>query len=153
VTDPASTPAGYSGTPLPRKLGIKPEDRVILVGAPARFDLGPLPPGARVEPVSDAATVAAGAADVTVVFCRDRATLVASFGPLKLALAPSASLWVAWPKRAAKVPTDLDESFVRAHGLACGLVDVKVCAVDQTWSGLKFVYRLADRATVSSTQA
>ena len=153
MTDPASAPAGYSGTPLPRKLGVKPEHRVVLVGAPTGFDLGPLPPGAHVEPVPAGATVPAGAADVTVVFCPDRATLVASFGPLKLALAPSASLWVAWQKKAARVPTDLDESFVREHGLACGLVDVKVCAMDRTWSGLKFVYRLADRASVSSTQA
>jgi len=152
VTEPA-TPAGYSGTPLARKLGIKAEQRAVLFGAPAGFDVGPLPPGAAIDciPVSEVDAAAPG--DVTVIFCPDRATLVSTFGPLMLKLEPSAGLWVAWPKRAAKVATDLDESLVREHGLACGLVDVKVCAVDQTWSGLKFVYRLADRANASRTQA
>jgi len=125
----------------------------VLFGAPAGLAVGPLPAGATVArlPVSRADSAAPG--DVTVIFCPDRATLVALFGPLKSKLEPSASLWVAWPKKAAKVDTDLDEAFVRAHGLGCGLVDVKVCAVDQTWSGLKFVYRLADRPNVSRTHA
>jgi len=152
VTVPPS-PSGYSGTPLPRKLGIKAEQRAVLFGAPAGLSVGPLPAGATVArvPVSRADSLAPG--DVTVIFCPNRATLVTAFGPLKSKLDWSASLWVAWPKKAAKLDTDLDESFVREHGLACGLVDVKVCAVDQTWSGLKFVYRVADRANVSSTQA
>jgi hypothetical protein len=143
-----SDQAGYSGTPLPRKLGINPEHRVLLVEAPTGFDLGPLPPGATVshEPSS-------GPADITLVFCRDRASLIRWFAPLKAQLAPAAALWIAWPKKAAKIQTDLDEQFVREHGLAGGLVDVKICAVDQVWSGLKFVYRLSDRAGLSESGA
>ncbi len=140
VTDQTS---GYSGTPLPRKLGIKPEHRVLLVHAPDGFDLGALPPGVTVIrtdrlPVDEPA-------DVTLVFCRDRATLVRWFAPLKATLPPAAALWVAWPKKAAKIPTDVGERVVHEHGLASGLVDVKVCAVDQTWSAFKFVHRLVDR--------
>jgi hypothetical protein len=150
-----SEPAGYSGTPLPRKLGIKPEHRVQLVCAPAGFDLGPLPTGASVRRVPAHGLSRGGPepADVSLLFCRDRATLTQWFGPLKAQLPVAAALWVAWPKKAAKTGTDLDEQFVREHGLAAGLVDVKICAVDQVWSGLKFVYRLSDRPSVSKTQA
>jgi hypothetical protein len=150
-----SEPAGYSGTPLPRKLGVKPEHQVQLVGAPAGFDLGPLPAGATVARVSGAppGQPPSAAADVTLVFCPDRATLTAWLRPLQADLPAAASLWVAWPKKAAKTGTDLDEQFVREYGLAAGLVDVKVCAVDAVWSGLKFVYRLSDRPKVSKTQA
>ena len=153
MSDQSGGPAGYSGTPLPRKLGIKPEHRVVLVAAPAGLDLGPLPPGVRVSRVGAHQRPAAAGADVSVVFCPDQAALARWFGPLKATLPPSASLWVAWPKKAARIPTDLDETLVREHGLAGGLVDVKICAVDQTWSALKFVYRLTDRPSVSSTQA
>jgi hypothetical protein len=153
VSHPSGGPAGYSGTPLARKLGIKPEHRVVLVAAPAGFDLGPLPPGVRVSRVGPHGAPPATGADVTVVFCQDRATLARWFGSLKANLPPAASLWVAWPKKAAKIPTDLDEALVREHGLAGGLVDVKICAVDQTWSGLKFLYRLGERPNASRTQA
>ena len=150
----AGEPSGYSGTPLPRKLGVKPEHRVLLVGAPDGFALAGLPPGVSVTArlACSEEPVPPGGHDVTVAFCADRAALELCFGPLKAALSPAASLWVAWPKKAAKVPTDLDEAAVREHGLAGGLVDVKICAIDRTWSGLKFVYRLADRSSVSSTQ-
>ena len=144
--------AGYSGTPLPRKLGIKDGHRVLLAAAPHGFDLGPLPSG--VELVSgEPSRPAREPFDVVLDFCRDRNELVASFAPLAAQLGPSSSLWVAWPKKASKVPTDLDENVVRDHGLEVGLVDVKVAAVDEVWSGLKFVYRLSDRAKVSSTHA
>ena len=136
-----SGPAGYSGTPLPRKLGIADGSRVLLDGAPDGFAdiLGALPPGAELvdgpgEPL-----------DVVVAFCRDAVELARRFEPLAARLAPAGGLWVAWPKRSSGVETDLHESAVREHGLACGLVDNKVCAIDATWSGLRFVRRLRDR--------
>ena len=91
--------------------------------------------------------------DVELVFCPDRAALEDWFEPLMASLGPASSLWVAWPKKASKVATDLDENGVRDHGLTAGLVDVKICAIDAVWSGLKFVYRRSDRPTASSTQA
>jgi hypothetical protein len=144
-----SEPAGYSGTPLPRKLGIKAEQHVRLVGAPDSFDLGELPAGVTVSRADEPS----GWPDVTLLFCRDRATLERWFGPLKAELAASGTLWVAWQKKASKVPTGLGEHGVREHGLAGGLVDVKICAIDAVWSGIKFVYRLSDRPNVSRTQA
>jgi hypothetical protein len=132
--------AGYSGTPLPRKLGIKPGHRVLLAGAPAGFDLGPLP---AVE-VHRRAT-GSRTHDVVVLFAPDRRALEKRFGPLTKRLVENGGLWVAWPKRSSGVPTDLDENAVRSHGLATGLVDNKVCALDSTWSALRFVVRLRDR--------
>ncbi len=135
-----SEPVGYSGTPLPKKLGIKAAARVLLVDAPDGFDLGPLPGGVALhrrpgrEPY-----------DVVVAFCPDSTALHARFGALARRLSTAGALWIAWPKRASGVPTDLTENVVRDVGLAAGLVDVKVAAVDQTWGGLKFVVRLRDR--------
>jgi hypothetical protein len=83
--------------------------------------------------------------DVVVLFAPNRAALVRGFAPAARSLSPAGMLWVAWPKAAAKVATDLDENVVREHGLAAGLVDVKVCAITDVWSGLKFVRRVADR--------
>ena len=133
--------AGYSGTPLPRKLGIRDGSRVLLVAAPGDFadTLGELPPGTEL--------LAAGASDldVVVVFVLELAALRAQFAPLAAALQPAGGLWVAWPKRSSGVATDLTENVVRDHGLEAGLVDNKVCAIDATWSGLRFVWRLRDR--------
>jgi hypothetical protein len=134
------TSAGYSGTPLPRKLGIKPESRVLLAGAPDGFDPGELPAGAVLH-----RRPGAGAYDVVLVFCPDMATLRNRFGSLAQQLTPAGALWIAWPKKASGVRTDLTENVVRDHGLAEGLVDVKVAAIDATWAGLKFVVRLRDR--------
>ena len=133
--------AGYSGTPLPKKLCIKEGARVALVGAPEDFAsvLGALPAGAGFVPPSREGL------DVVLLFARSRAELVRRFEGLAARIAPDGSLWVAWPKRASGVETDLAEPYVRQHGLDAGLVDVKVCAVNETWSGLRFVYRLADR--------
>jgi hypothetical protein len=133
--------AGYSGTPLPKKLCIKEGARVALVSAPADFEsvLGALPEGARFVPASRKGL------DVVLLFARSRAELVRRFESLAARIAPDGSLWVAWPKRASGVETDLAEPYVRQHGLDVGLVDVKVCAVDETWSGLRFIYRLKDR--------
>lgn len=134
------TTAGYSSTPLHRKLGVKPGSRVLLSAAPPGFALDHTPSDAVVH------TRAAGSPyDVIVAFCPDRARLDRRFAPLSGRLTTAGALWVAWPKRASGVDTDLDENVVRDVGLAEGLVDVKVIAIDDTWSGLKFVRRLRDR--------
>jgi hypothetical protein len=134
--------AGYSGTPLPKKLGIKDDHRIALLNAPDDFDrtLGQLPPGVSVE--SEARN---GSFDVMVFFTSKRAELQRRFAGLAKRLTPAGGLWIAWPKRASGVPTDLTEDTVRDVGLEAGLVDNKVCAVDDTWSGLRFVFRLQDR--------
>jgi hypothetical protein len=133
--------AGYSGTSLPRKLGIKPGSRVALHRAPAGFDqtLGALP-----EDVQIRREVRAGH-DVIVAFFSRRSELASSLPRLRAALDTAGGLWIAWPKRASGVDTDITENVVREMGLGAGLVDNKVCAIDQTWSGLRFVYRLRDR--------
>lgn len=135
--------AGYSGTPLPRKLGIRSGHRLALLHAPAGFDgtLGELPPDVAV------ARDAGGGErlDVVVLFVGWEAELRERFAPAAERLTPAGGLWIAWPKRASGVPTDLAESVVREVGLAAGLVDNKVCAIDEVWSGLRFVRRLADR--------
>ncbi len=130
---------GYSGTPLVRKLGIKPDARVQYVGAPKEFAalVGPLPDGARL--------LSAGTLDFGIVFVKKMADLARKFVALRDRLETNGMLWVAWPKRASGVETDVSENAVRAYGLDAGLVDVKVCAIDDTWSGLKFVRRLKDR--------
>ena len=130
---------GYSGTPLVRKLGIKAGTRIQFVSAPKDFRelVGPLPEGAR--PHND------GTLDFAIVFVRKMADLAARFPALRDRLESNGMLWVAWPKRTSGVETDLAEGAVRDYGLAAGLVDVKVCAIDDIWSGLKFVRRLKDR--------
>lgn len=133
--------AGYSGNPLPQKLGIKEGARVALVRAPEGFEreLKPLPDGVRLR------TQARGSHDVVLFFATRLAELERRFDSLARAVEPAGGLWIAWPKRTAGVATDLREGIVRDTGLAHGLVDNKVCAVDDTWSGLRFVYRVADR--------
>jgi hypothetical protein len=132
-------PAGYSGTPLPKKLGIKPGHRVLLLSAPEPFELGELPDGVTVG------RAARGKADVIVSFHTTRADLARRMPTLRRAMEPAAGLWIAWPKRASKVPTDLTEDVVRALALANVLVDNKVAALDEKWSGLRLVIRLRDR--------
>jgi len=134
------TTAGYSGTPLVRKLGIKHDSRVLLAAAPAEFEIPDLPWSATVHTRPGRA-----AYDVIVAFCPDLARLRKRFVPLSERLTTAGALWVAWPKRASGVASDLDDNVVRAFGLDAGLVDVKVVAVDETWSGIKFVRRLRDR--------
>jgi len=131
--------SGYSGTPLPKKLGIKPGHRVLLLSAPEHFALGDLP---------DDVTVVrrlSGKADVLVSFHTERADLAKRMPKLREAMEPAAGLWIAWPKRASKVPTDLTEDVVRDLALENVLVDNKVAALDETWSGLRLVIRLRDR--------
>jgi hypothetical protein len=133
--------SGYSGTPLPRKLGIKPDARLALLGAPANFDrtLGAVPDGVSVR------TQARGRSDVIVFFVTRRAELARRFSALARALEPDGGLWIAWPKKSSGVATDLVFEVVQRVGLDAGLVDNKVCAIDEVWSGLRFVYRVADR--------
>lgn len=138
---PAGTSAGYSGTPLPQKLGIKAGFRCVFVGAPRDFakTLGRLP---------DDVTVLArpgGDLDLVVLFSKSRTDAARRFDVLKKKLTPAGMLWVAWPKKASGVATDLSDGAVRELGLAGGLVDNKTCAIDETWSGLRFVVRLEDR--------
>jgi len=133
--------AGYSGTPLIKKLGIKPGNAVLILEAPKGYakTLGPLPEGAV------AAKTPKPGLDFIHLFTTKRADLERRFGALQKALAPAGMLWVSWPKKSSGVPTDVTEDVVREVALARGLVDVKVCAVDDTWSGLKLVRRVKDR--------
>ena len=134
--------AGYSGTPLPRKLGIKPGHRVLALGAPDGFADGTL--GELPEAVS-LRTTARGTADVIVSFHDRRAELARRMPRLRELMEPGAGLWIAWPKRSSGVDTDLTEDVVRELALANRLVDNTVCAIDETWSGLRLVIRLRDR--------
>lgn len=136
-----STSSGYSGTPLARKLGIKEGSRVTIVGAPGGFAdlLDPIPDGVRI------ARRLGRDADVIVAFHTKRAVLERRFDRLRAAMHDAGGLWIAWPKRASGVVTDITEDVVRDVALAKGLVDNKVCAIDATWSGLRMVVRVKDR--------
>lgn len=132
-------PAGYSGTPLSKKLGIKPGHRVGLISAPADFELEGLPEDVRLL------RRAQGSFDVIVFFTQRAADLERRLPRLKQLLVPNGGLWIGWPKKSSGVATDLDFNVVQHTGLELGLVDNKICAIDETWSGLRFVYRLKDR--------
>lgn len=132
-------PTGYSKTPLVRKLGIKPGNKILILNAPSHYLelIGQLPPGATV--VDEAA---GGELPFIHLFAKD---LIEYFPMAKDRLDKSGMLWVSWIKKSSKLETDISESDVRNLGLEIGLVDVKICAVDQDWSGLKFMYRKQDR--------
>ena len=134
--------AGYSGTPLIKKIGIKEGFRVALVNSPNGFkkELGPLPDKAKFAPVVTSSL------DLIVLFVNSEAGLEKQFVSLTTNLVANGMLWVAWPKKSSGVATDLSFTNVQRIGLDAGLVDVKICAVNDVWSGLKFVYRLKDRA-------
>lgn len=127
--------AGYSGTPLEKKLGIKPGHRVLLLNAPEGFELAH-------EPVVTRAT---GLADVILSFHTERKDLEPRIPVLRTKMEQHAGLWIAWPKKASKRPTDITEDVVREIALSHRLVDNKVCAIDETWSGLRLVIRVKDR--------
>jgi hypothetical protein len=137
----ATASAGYSGTPLARKLGIAAGSRVVAVNAPEGDAdwLAPLPEGVRFE------TRVSAAVDVVHVFIDRRAELQRQLDSLRGRIAPAAAVWVSWPKKASKVPTDVTEDTIRELALPIGFVDVKVCAVNEVWSGLKLVIRKALR--------
>ena len=135
--------AGYSGTPLAKKLGIREGARVATLGAPGHVTtlLEPLPRGVRIRPDLRGS----GPFDVLIVFVRSERELDDRLERARARLETAGGLWVAWPKQSSPLASELRESDVRAHGLATGLVDNKVCAIDQDWSGLRFVVRLRDR--------
>ncbi len=129
--------SGYSNTPLARKLGFKPGQRALFVDAPGDFAelLGELPDGVRIL------ARAADGLDVVLLFVRERRELQRRLPGLHARIAADGMIWVAWPKRASKLQTDMTEDVVREIALPRGLVDIKVCAIDETWSGLKLVIR------------
>ena len=133
--------AGYSGTPLPKKLGLKEKQRVALINEPASFQkqLGKLPDDTVIVEKLSAPL------DLVVLFVDREKLLAKQFPALAKKLSSNGMIWVAWPKKSSGVPTDLTFNNVQRIGLDCGLVDVKICAVDEVWSGLKFVIRLKDR--------
>lgn len=139
MTTPPQT--GYSGTPLAKKLGYKPACRAVALGAPADYLtlLEPLPASVRFGRHADDQT------DLVHLFVTERAALAAHLTALRQTLKPEAAVWVSWPKKAAKVPTDITEDTIRQVALSLGFVDIKVCAVSAVWSGLKLVVRKALR--------
>ncbi|HEX6433868.1 MAG TPA: DUF3052 domain-containing protein [Gemmatimonadales bacterium] len=134
--------SGYSQKPLSQKLGIKPGMRIVALGAPGSYVslLGDLPPGASVHSRLSASS------PFIHRFVSRREELQADFSRLARSLADDGALWISWPKKTSGVATDLNENLVRDMGLPLGLVDVKVCAVDEVWSGLKFVRRVENRS-------
>ena len=136
--------AGYSGTPLPKKLGIKERSRIALINAPKDFahELGALPPSAEIV------TRVTKPLNIVLLFVLTERTLLRDFEKLAKKLASNGMIWVAWPKKSSGVATDLSFDRVQRIGLDSGLVDVKICAIDDVWSGLKFVIRLKDRASL-----
>ncbi len=136
--DRPSGPGGYSGTPLPVKLGIRAGQAVAALGAPAGFaDSLAAQAGVEIRPDLDGGALF----DVIVFFSPWRARLETELGQLREHMAPACGLWIAWPKRAARVPTDMSDTAVREIALPTGLVDNKVCAIDATWTGLRLVIR------------
>ncbi|HEY2705781.1 MAG TPA: DUF3052 family protein [Candidatus Dormibacteraeota bacterium] len=133
--------AGYSGTPLARKLGIRPGASVAVVDAPAGWAIPELPDGVVVE------AELAGAHDVVLAFLRERKLLVERLPALREAIHREGSLWIAWPRRAGGHVSDITENRLREDILPCGLVDTKVAALDEDWSGLRFVWRRRLRAS------
>jgi hypothetical protein len=129
---------GYSGTPLPKKLGIKAGFRVQLANAPAEVR-------AELREALAECEIKRDTLDFAMTFSKSRGELAKDFSRVAKLLAPAGMLWVSWPKKSSGVATDLDENVVRGIGLDAGLVDVKVCAVTEVWSGLKFVRRVKDR--------
>jgi hypothetical protein len=131
----------YSGTPLPKKLGIRDGSRVLLVDAPDGFEqlLTPMPDGARLM------KRATRGLDVAVLFATERAGLIRGFDELAVSIDTAGRLWVAWPKKASKVPTDIDFEFAQGIGLDAGLVDNKSASITDVFQGLQFVYRVKDR--------
>jgi hypothetical protein len=133
--------AGYSGTPLAKKLGIKPGSNVFVAGTPIAYDqlLDPLPDDVNVQATIDSST------DVVHLFSTSMAELADALNRSLQHLRPDAALWVSWPKKASRVPTDVTEDAIRDLALPLGLVDIKVCAVNDVWSGLKLVVRKENR--------
>ena len=143
----AEMPAGYSGTPLAKKLGIKEGHVVLALGAPADYEelLEGLPDDVSIEKAGSAGEGDDRRYDVIHAFSKERAWLEAALPTLRGRIVWNGAIWASWPKKASKVPTDVTEDVVRGLALQNGLVDVKVCAVDDVWSGLKLVIPVKDR--------
>ena len=137
--------AGYSGTPLAQKIGIKEGSRVALVNAPKDFQFEPKELPENVEFLKPAGK----SFDIILFFVTTEQSLAKDFSKLAAKLTANGMIWIAWPKKSSAVATDLSFERVQRIGLDAGLVDVKICAVDETWSGLKFVYRLKDRPSLN----
>jgi hypothetical protein len=137
--------AGYSGTPLAKKIGIKEGSRVALVNAPKDFQFEPKELPDNVEFVKPTAK----SLDIILFFITTERALAKDFSKLAARLTANGMIWIAWPKKSSGVTTDLSFERVQRIGLDAGLVDVKICAVDEVWSGLKFVYRLKDRPSLN----
>ena len=133
--------AGYSGTPLPKQLGVKENQRIALINQPANFEkeLGALPATTTIVEKLTAPL------DLVMLFVDSEKTLAKQFPSVAKKLSSNGMIWVAWPKKTSGVPTDLAFGCVQRIGLDCGLVDVKICAINEVWSGLKFVIRVKDR--------
>ena len=140
--------AGYSGTLLTKKLGIKEESRVAFINAPTGFrkTLGLMPAKSKIVSQTEENL------DLILLFVKRESQLAKAFAPLAAHLQPAGMLWIAWPKKSSGVATDLAFTNVQRIGLEAGLVDTKICAVDETWSGLKFVFRLKDRPRVAQAK-
>lgn len=138
---PSPAPAGYSGTPLPKKLGLEAPLELLVEGAPDDYPrwLGDLPAGVSLV------TRAPRPLAAVHIFCTERAALAKRLAALRRDLEPAGFVWVSWPKKASKVPTDVTEDAIRALALPLGFVDVKVCAISDVWSGLKLVIRVTER--------
>jgi len=130
-------PTGYSGTPLPKKLGFKDTTHLLVIGQPTNYEqlLGEIPPGLKRDPKITKST------DLVHVFVTERQELIAHLEGLRKSLEPKASVWVSWPKKSSKVQTDVTEDTIREVALPLGFVDIKVCAVSDVWSGLKLAVR------------
>ena len=137
--------AGYSGTPLAKKIGIKEGFRIALVNAPKDFQFEPKELPDDVEFIKQTSK----SLDIILFFVTTERALIRDFAKLSARLTANGMIWIAWPKKSSGVPTDLSFERVQRIGLDAGLVDVKICAIDETWSGLKFVYRLKDRLTLN----
>ena len=137
----ADIPAGYSGKPLIIKLGIKPGFTICLINPPDNYFriLGELPKRVNIK------KKLSGESDFIHFFTGNKKQYISKIPTLKKHFAKNGMLWISWPKKSSKIPTDLNENIIRACALENGLVDVKVCAIDKNWSGLKLVYRLKDR--------
>lgn len=135
-------PAGYSGTPLPKKLGFRDTTRLVVLGEPEEYPalVGPWPAGMEQQRSVTQTT------NLVHVFVLKRQDLIRHLGALRKKLPPDAAIWVSWPKKSSKVPTDVTEDTIREVALPLGFVDIKVCAVSEVWSGLKLVVRKALRA-------
>jgi hypothetical protein len=140
-TQHESPGAGYSGTPLVKKLGIKEESEIIIINPPQNYNryIGELPAGVTIR------KKLYGKVDFINMFTKNKIEFEKKFPSMKKTLKPDGQLWISWPKKSSRVPTDITEDTIRNFALKNGLVDVKVCAVDEIWSGLKLVYRLKDR--------